>query len=78
MTDFLLWLSGAFKWSFGFFDIFGNAINWILFIASVILFVYWCVVLITRLGGNKDKEYKSDTEAGHFYYTEKLYKNPNK
>lgn len=78
MTDFLLWLSGAFKWSFGFFDAFGNVINWVLFIVASSMFFYWCWVLVAKFNGNKDKLYHSTTEEDHEYYTEELYKNPNK
>lgn len=78
MTDFWLWLSGVFKWSFGFFEHFGNEVNWILFLLCMVLFTYWCWVLVSRLGNNKDKHYHSKTEDGHNYYTEELYKNPSR
>lgn len=77
MTGFWLFLSGIFKWSFGFFDYFGNEINWILFFVAVALFVYWCYALVATLGGDKDKEYFSPTEGKHPYYDPKIYKKGN-
>lgn len=73
MTSFWLFLSKVFVWSYGFYDAFGNVINWILFIVASVLFVYWCYVLIVTLGGNKDKEYYSPTEGKFPYYDPKIY-----
>lgn len=73
MTSFWLFLSDMFKWSFGFFDMFGNVLNWILFIVGTGLFTYWCYVLIVTLGNNKDKEYHSPTEGKHPYYKKELH-----
>ena len=74
MTSFWLFLSGLFKWSFGFYDFSANFMNWILFFVACALFSYWVYVLIVTLGGNKDKEYFSPTE-GHFpYYDPRIYK----
>lgn len=74
MTSFWLFLSDVFKWSFGFFDAFGNVLNWILFIVASIFFIYWCYVLVATLGGDKDKEYFSPTEGKFPYYDPKKYK----
>jgi hypothetical protein len=74
MTSFWLFLSSVFKWTFGLFEVGGNVINWILFFASVSLFCYWCYVLYSILGGNKDKEYHSPTEGHYPYYDPKIYK----
>ncbi|WP_294211266.1 hypothetical protein [uncultured Chryseobacterium sp.] len=74
MTSFFLFLSKVFKWTFGFFDAFGNVLNWILFIVCCTLFTYWCYVLVSRLGNNKDKEYHSPTEGKHPYYDPEIYK----
>lgn len=68
MTSFFLFLSSVFKWSFGFFDTFGNVLNWILFTVASIYFIYWCYVLVSTLGGDKDKEYFSPTEGKFPYY----------
>ncbi len=74
MTSFFLFLSDLFKWSFQIFSFAGNVVNWILFFVAMALFTYWCYILYTTLGGNKDKEYFSPTE-GHFpYYDPKIYK----
>lgn len=73
MTSFWLFLSDTFKWSFQFFDLTGNVINWILFIVSCALFIHWCIVLVTTLGGDKDKEYYSPTEGKFPYYDPKIY-----
>lgn len=73
MTSFWLFLSKVFVWSYGFYDAFGNVINWILFIVASVLFVYWCYVLVVTLGGNKDKEYYSPTEGKFPYYDPKIY-----
>ncbi len=78
MTAFWLFLSGVFKWAFGFFDAFGYVINWILFIVGSILFCYWCWVLVAKLGGDKDKEYHSPTEGHHPYYDPRIYNKENK
>lgn len=74
MTSLFLFLSKVFKWAFGFFDAFGNVLNWVLFIAASIMFIYWCYVLVVTLGGDKDKEYFSPTEGKHPYYDPKIYK----
>lgn len=74
MTSFWLFLSEVFVWSYGFYDAFGNVINWILFLVSCVLFCYWCYVLIATLGGNEDKEYYSPTEGKFPYYDPKIYK----
>ncbi|KMQ71150.1 hypothetical protein [Chryseobacterium koreense] len=74
MTSIWLLLSDLFKWSFGFFDFAGNILNWILFIAACVLFVYWCYVLVSTLGGDKDKTYYSPTEGKHPYYDPKIMK----
>lgn len=74
MTGFWLFLSGLFKWSFGFYDLLGNVLNWLLFLAACAIFIYWCYVLVTTLGGNRDKEYYSPTEGKHPYYDPKIYK----
>jgi hypothetical protein len=74
MTSFFLFLSKVFKWAFGFFDAFGNVLNWILFIVCCALFTYWCYVLVAKLGGDKDKDYYSPTEGNHPYYDPKIYK----
>ncbi len=74
MTGFWLFLSSVFKWSFKFYDAFGYIINWILFLVACVLFVYWCWVLVAKLGGDRDKEYFSPTEGKHPYYDPKIYK----
>lgn len=74
MTSFWLFLSSVFKWSFGFFDATGYVLNWILFLVGCAFFVYWCYVLVSTLGNNKDKEYYSPTEGKHPYYKPELYK----
>lgn len=73
MTSFWLFLSNAFKWSFGFFEAFGNVLNWILFVAASVMFIYWCYMLVVTLGNNKDKEYYSPTEGKHPYYKKELH-----
>lgn len=78
MTSFWLFLSDLFVWSYGFFDYAGNVLNWILFFAGVLLFSYWCYVLVATLGGNKDKEYFSPTEGHHPYYDPKIHKKNSK
>ncbi|SDQ75455.1 hypothetical protein SAMN05421664_2464 [Chryseobacterium soldanellicola] len=74
MTSFFLFLSKVFKWSFGFYDTFGNVLNWILFVVCCVLFTYWCYVLVVTLGNNKDKDYYSPTEGKHPYYDPTIYK----
>lgn len=74
MTSFFLFLSDVFKWTFGFFSTFGYVFNWILFLVASALFTYWCWVLISKLGNNKDKEYFSPTEGHHPYYDPKIMK----
>lgn len=78
MTSLWLFLSGLFKWSFGFYDFAGNILNWILFLVGTILFCYWCYVLMVKLGGDQDKEYFSPTEGHHPYYDPKIYKKESK
>ncbi len=73
MTSFWLWLSKVFVWTFGFFDLFGNVLNWVLFLVACSLFIYWCYTLIVALGINKDKEYFSPTEGKYPYYDPKIY-----
>ncbi|MFZ4930117.1 MULTISPECIES: DUF6341 family protein [unclassified Chryseobacterium] len=74
MTSFFLFLSKVFKWTFGFFDAFGNVLNWILFIVCCVMFTYWCYVLVVTLGGDKDKDYYSPTEGKNPYYDPNIYK----
>lgn len=74
MTGFWLMLSAIFKWSFGFYNIFGNVFNWVLFIVAVALFVYWCWELVVPLGNNKDNAYKSPTKITRPYYDPEIYK----
>ncbi|KFE98294.1 DUF6341 family protein [Chryseobacterium luteum] len=74
MTSFWLFLSKVFKWAFGFFDAFGNVLNWILFIVCCVMFTYWCYVLVVKLGGDKDKDYFSPSEGKNPYYDPKIYK----
>ncbi len=73
MTSFWLFLSDVFKFSFQFYDIFGNVLNWILFTVASVLFIYWCYVLVVTLGNNKDKEYYSPTEGKFLYYNPDLH-----
>ena len=74
MTSFFLFLSDVFKWSYGFYDAFGNVLNWVLFLVCSVLFTYWCYVLVAKLGGDKDETYFSPTEGKHPYYDPKIYK----
>ena len=78
MTSFWLFLSGIFKWSFGFFDAAGNVMNWILFIVASVMFCYWCYILVATLGGDKDKNYFSPTEGHHPYYDPQIMKKEDK
>ena len=73
MTSFWLFLSDVFKFSFQFYDLFGNVLNWILFTVASVLFIYWCYVLVVTLGNNKDKEYYSPTEGKFLYYNPDLH-----
>lgn len=73
MTSFWLFLSRVFEWSFGFFNLFSNVINWVLFLVAFGFFCYWCYVLISQLGGNKDKEYVNSTNGKNLYYDPKIY-----
>lgn len=73
MTSFWLFLSDVFKFCFQFYTLFGNVLNWILFIVACTLFVYWCYVLVVTLGNNKDKEYHSPTEGKFPYYDPELH-----
>ncbi|MGX9986505.1 hypothetical protein [Soonwooa purpurea] len=75
MTSFWLFLGSVFTWTFGFFDFAGNFLNWVLFIVASGFFIYWCYILVVTLGGDKDKEYHSETEGKFPYYDPKLYKN---
>jgi hypothetical protein len=75
MTSFWLALSAAFKWSFGFYNLFGNVLNWVLFLVATGYFCYWCYVLVVSLGAQKDKGYFSPTEGKNPYYDPKIYKN---
>ena len=73
MTSFWLFLSSVFKWSFGFYDLFANVLNWVLFLTAFGFFCYWCYVLIVKLDNNKDHEYTNDTNGKHPYYDPKIY-----
>ncbi|WP_027377196.1 hypothetical protein [Kaistella palustris] len=77
MTSIFLLISRFFKWSFGFFDFAGNVVNWILFFVASAIFCYWVYVLISVLGGNKDKVYVSPTEGKHPYYDPEIYSKEN-
>ena len=78
MTSFWLFLSDLFMWSYGLFDFAATELNWILFIAAVAIFGYWCYVLVSTLGGNKDKAYFSPTEGHHPYYDPAIHKKESK
>lgn len=73
MTSFWLFLSDLFKASFKFYNVAGYVLNWILFFVAAAMFCYWCYVLITVLGNNKDKEYYSPTEGKFPYYDPKIH-----
>ena len=76
MTSFWLFLSKMFKAAFGFYDFAGYFLNWVLFLVATGFFCYWCYyVLVVKLGGQKDKEYVSETEGKFPYYDPKIYKN---
>lgn len=77
MTSFWLFLSKVFKFSFQFYDLTGNVLNWVLFFVASTLFVYWCYVLIVTLGNNKDKEYHSPTEGKFHYYNPDIHTHEN-
>ena len=74
MTSFRLFLSGLFKWSFNFYDLFGNILNWILFFVAVAIFVYWCWELVVPLGNNKDRDYTSPSKEPRPYYDPEIMK----
>lgn len=73
MTSFWLFLGRIFEWSFGFFNLFGNVLNWILFAVAMGFFFYWCWELLSVLGNNKDKDYKSPSKQVRSYYEPELY-----
>ena len=50
-TDFILWLSDAFKWSFQILPIIGYVFGWILTFLGTTWFIYWCVKI--NSWGNK-------------------------
>ncbi|MHA6726994.1 DUF6341 family protein [Chryseobacterium sp. A301] len=74
MTSFWLFLSDVFKWAFGFYDLFGNVLNWVLFVVASAIFIYWCWELMVPLGNNKDKDYKSPSKVKRPYYDPAIYK----
>lgn len=76
MTSIFLFLSSVFKWTFQFFEIFGNVLNWVLFIVSCVLFVYWCWMLVGPLGNNKDHKYVSPSKQKKPYYDPEIYRKP--
>jgi hypothetical protein len=49
-------------------------VTWILFIVASALFTYWCWVLVSKLGNNKDKEYFSPTAGKRMYYDPQIHK----
>ena len=73
MTSFRLFLSDVFKFTFGFYDFAGNVMNWILFFVASGIFTYWCYVLVSVLGNNKDKDYHSPTEGKFHYYNPEIH-----
>lgn len=77
MTSFWLFLSEVFKFSYKFYDLAGNVVNWVLFLAASIMFCYWCYTLITTFGNNKDKDYHSPTEGKYPYYNAELHTEEN-
>lgn len=74
MTSFWLFLSGLFKWSFGFYDAVGYVMNWILFLVASALFIYWCWELVVPLGNNKDKDYTPPSPEARPYYDPEIMK----
>ena len=73
MTSFWLFLSEVFKFSFKFYDLAGNVLNWVLFFVATGIFTDWCYTLVKTLGNNKDKEYHSPTEGKFHYYDPELH-----
>jgi hypothetical protein len=47
--------------------------NWILFFVASGIFTYWCYVLVSVLGNNKDKDYHSPTEGKFHYYNPEIH-----
>jgi hypothetical protein len=41
-TDFILWLSDAFVWSYKILPVIGYWFGWILTIVGSVWFIYWC------------------------------------
>ncbi len=78
MTSIFLLISKFFIWTFGIFEFAGNLLNWVLFLAATAIFCYWCYILLTTLGGNKDNAYVSPTGGKHPYYDPKIYRKENK
>ena len=74
MTSLWLLLGDVFEWTFGFYDVFGTVLNWILFFVASALFIYWCWQLIVPLGNNKDRAYKSPSKEIRPYYDPEIYK----
>lgn len=74
MTSLWLFLSDVFVWSFGFYDMLGYILNWILFIVASVLFTYWCWELVVPLGNNKDRDYQSPSKQVRPYYDPKIMK----
>ncbi len=76
MTGLFLFLSDVFIWTFQFFEIFGNVINWILFIVASVIFIYWCWELVVPLRNNEDRKYVSPSKVKRPYYDPEIYKKP--
>ena len=74
MTAFWLFLGDVFKWSFQFYELFGNVLYWVLFIVASVIFTYWCYILVKDLGGDEDRDYYSPTAGKYPYYDPKIYK----
>lgn len=74
MTGIFLFLSDVFKWSFQVFEIFGNVINWVLFLVASALFIYWCWELVVPLRNNEDRDYVSPSKEIRPYYDPEIYR----
>ena len=58
MTDLIIGIGKLFTFSYKIFPRVGHAVDWVLFIAACIGFLYWCSRII-RFGKN-DKRYDGD------------------
>ncbi|MBP7174164.1 MAG: hypothetical protein KBA33_08890 [Cloacibacterium sp.] len=78
MTSVILFLNDVFKVLLSPLPHITYYVNWLMFAAGAAFFIFWCIQLVKKFGGNEDKIYHSPTEGSNPYYQKELHSQENK